>query len=222
MCVRQRLLAHHSPTFMEFKSLGREKIQTTILNLMTDDDAGSRSRGEAKPSSDHSHITSLHSTMTLKRWGLIAAITLLAAASCVTGFATIQPKTLVRTNQVKQIHPMSSRLQTTKRKNNDNVSSYDTWSWLGTAAAPLTLFAALPAEAADGGFVLASAFAAYVHYASLLTIVGVLVTERLLVKPNMSFDEEELLWKVDALYGTAGLALTVSGYYRAVEYGKGW
>jgi len=155
---------------------------------------------------------------TIKRCILL---TLLAAASCVSGFVPIQPSgTAVRRNKVNQPARLLAAKNTDTASNEHHDFSLP--SYLGGAAAPLALLTALPAQAADTGFVLASAFVAYVHYAALLACVGVLVTERLLVKPEMTFDEEELLWKVDALYGIAGLALAVTGYYRAVEYGKGW
>lgn len=179
-------------------------------------------------------------------------VLILAAVSCVTGFAPLPPRTSAASHQVAKIRDpwqatetndsdggisnyslawlasnqdtLYQPLQATKANGSERSVSNNLLAWLAAAAAPLALFTALPAEAAanDSGFVLVSAFVAYVHYASLLTIVGILVTERLLVKPEMTNDEEELLWKADALYGIAGLALTISGYYRAVEYGKGW
>jgi uncharacterized membrane protein len=114
----------------------------------------------------------------------------------------------------KKVNTVSQSLE--RSSNELNMASL-----LSVASIPLAFFTALPANAADGT-VVASAIAAYVHFAALLTCVGVLVTERLLVSPDMTFEEEELLWKVDALYGIAGLALAVSGYYRTVDYGKGW
>lgn len=161
--------------------------------------------------------------MTMKRSVLLAYLAIVAVATystAVTAFAPIPPTAVVTRRNALKIQP---RLQASK-----NVDDHDTnkhaSSLLGTAAAPLALLTALPAHAAadGGGFVLASAFVAYVHYAALLCCVGVLVTERLTVKSDMTFEQEELLWKADALYGIAGLALAVSGYYRTVEYGKGW
>jgi putative membrane protein len=85
------------------------------------------------------------------------------------------------------------------------------------------LMTALPADAAADTFTpIASALAAYVHYTSLLVGTGCLVTERLLIKPNMSPEEEKRLVLTDALWGVSALTLAVSGYYRTVEYGKGW
>lgn len=148
----------------------------------------------------------------IKRCGLLSII-VLAAVSYVSSFAPIQPKALGRSS------PISFAAKIDSQASNHDVSISKTL--LGATPAMMALFSALPAEAANGSAV-ASAFVAYAHYASLLTCAGVLVTERLTVKSGMTLDEEELLWKADALYGIAGLVLAVSGYYRAVEYGKGW
>jgi uncharacterized membrane protein len=148
----------------------------------------------------------------MKRCGLFS-IAILATLSYVSGFAPIQRRALGKRS--------SSIVFSTTPKieacGNDVVSK----AWMGATPAMLALFAALPAQAADGS-VVASAFVAYAHYASLLTCAGVLVVERLTVSSDMTFEHEERLWKADALYGIAGLVLAVSGYYRTVEYGKGW
>ena len=67
-----------------------------------------------------------------------------------------------------------------------------------------------------------SALAAYAHYLSLLVITGSIMTERLTVKPSMTIEEEKRLGYADITVGAAGVALLVSGYYRATQYGKGW
>ena len=69
---------------------------------------------------------------------------------------------------------------------------------------------------------LPSALVAYTHYASLLVIMGALTTERLSISNDMTPDDEQRAVVADAIYGVAGLALVVSGYYRATEFGKGW
>ena len=67
-----------------------------------------------------------------------------------------------------------------------------------------------------------SALAAYGHYLSLLVITGAIMAERVLVKPAMSVDQEKALGYADITVGVAGVALLISGYYRATQYGKGW
>lgn len=76
---------------------------------------------------------------------------------------------------------------------------------------------------ADGGDVaVPSALTAYGHYAGLVLVSMSLAVERLLIKPNMSIENEKLLGYADILYGLAGTLVLVSGYYRVTEYGKGW
>ena len=83
--------------------------------------------------------------------------------------------------------------------------------------------AAAPAVAADdSGFALASAAAAYGHYASLLAMMACVVSERFIIKEGTTKEEETLFWAVDAAYGVAGVGLTISGYLRATQYAKGW
>lgn len=160
---------------------------------------------------------------TMKR---CSGLILLAAVTCVTGFAPVtQTSVALRRNQLKILQqPLQGHNNNNKADDHlSSPSAHDVLApLLGTVAPVALLTTALPAHAADGGFVLASATVAYLHYAAILACVGVLVTERILVKPDMTFEEEELLWKADALYGVSGLALAVTGYYRAVEYGKGW
>jgi uncharacterized membrane protein len=148
------------------------------------------------------------------RCGLFG-IAMLATLSYVSGFAPIQPRSLGEKSS-----PVALATRP-KIEASENYRYDASKAWMGATPAMLAIFAALPAQAADGS-VVASAFVAYAHYASLLTCAGVLVAERLTVSSDMTFEQEELLWKADALYGIAGLVLSVSGYYRVVEYGKGW
>lgn len=97
----------------------------------------------------------------------------------------------------------------------------------GLFALTLTLaLAPLPAAAADSFSVasnaIPSALAAYGHYLGLVLVSGCLVTERLLIKPAMSVQEEKLLGYADIVYGLAGVLVLASGYFRVTEYGKGW
>jgi len=51
-------------------------------------------------------------------------------------------------------------------------------------------------------------------------MVGALTFERFTVAPDMSKDAEKGLGIADALLGVSGIALLVTGYYRATLYGK--
>lgn len=89
------------------------------------------------------------------------------------------------------------------------------------AAASLA-FMPLSAEASTGTSQIASAVCAYAHYLSLFVMIGALMFERLTVEPGMPKEKEQTLVVADAIYGVSAVALLVSGYYRVVEYGKGW
>lgn len=67
-----------------------------------------------------------------------------------------------------------------------------------------------------------SALTAYGHYVGLLVAVASLTAEKLLVKPNMNEDEENLLTVADAVYGIASALIFATGYFRITQYGKGW
>jgi putative membrane protein len=117
----------------------------------------------------------------------------------------------------------------------DNVNSDDVFglgekekralmTLAGATPAVAVLFSTLPAEAAAQGamFPVISALVAYVHYASLLVTSGCLVAERLLIKPDMSEEDQDTLTTADTVYGLAAVLLSGSGYLRVTEYGKGW
>ena len=90
------------------------------------------------------------------------------------------------------------------------------------AGAASLAFMPLSAEAASGTNQVASALFAYGHYLSLFVMVGALMFEKLTIEPGMSKEKETSLVVADATYGIAAVALLVTGYYRLVEYGKGW
>jgi uncharacterized membrane protein len=92
-----------------------------------------------------------------------------------------------------------------------------------TAAASLALLTSDPAmAAASAAGAVPSALAAYGHYLSLLGVAGALVTERLLIKNDMSEADFDTVTTADSVSGIASLVLTVTGYLRVTEYGKGW
>lgn len=128
---------------------------------------------------------------------------------------------------------VSQRFSQPALQNDDDVPSFDPIGLSSEAtttskpaaawAAPVlaVLFLSLPAEAATGG-AFPSAIAAYVHYASILILAGCLAIERFTVKPNMSQDDWGLISAADIGLGVFGTTLAASGYFRVVDYGKGW
>lgn len=84
----------------------------------------------------------------------------------------------------------------------------------------------LPAAALDAATSpaspIASALVAYGHYLGLLLVAGSLTSERLLIKPGMSVEDEKLLGLADIVYGIAGVLVLGTGYLRVTQYGKGW
>ncbi|MFZ1806588.1 MAG: DUF2214 family protein [Cyclobacteriaceae bacterium] len=73
-------------------------------------------------------------------------------------------------------------------------------------------------------------FLRYIHFISIFGIVGTLVSEHLLLKPEMSRNELSRIAKIDAIYGlsalvllTVGLTLWLAGFGKPTEfYSKNW
>ena len=79
-----------------------------------------------------------------------------------------------------------------------------------------------PANAVEAVSSIPSAFAAYGHYLGLVLVTMSLTAERLLIKPNMSPEDENAVVFADTLYGLAGVLVLITGYLRVTQYGKGW
>jgi len=102
------------------------------------------------------------------------------------------------------------------------------------AVAASTLLWSAPALAASDAGAVPSALVAYAHFVSLIVIGMSLVTERVVIKPEMSEEDFELAVKADIAYGIAAVVLLAScdtrhclqhppqGYARTVAYAKGW
>lgn len=61
----------------------------------------------------------------------------------------------------------------------------------------------------------------YIHFISIFVIVGALVAERVLLKPEMKRREVIRLSKIDGLYGLASISLLAAGLTLWLgEYGK--
>jgi len=93
--------------------------------------------------------------------------------------------------------------------------------WIGTAAALAWTPAPELAHAALEG-VIPSALAASGHYFCILVAIALLTFERVTVAAEMSPEAEKSCVIADASYGLIGVGIVVSGYFRLVEYGKGW
>ena len=78
------------------------------------------------------------------------------------------------------------------------------------------------ATAAEGAGPLASAFVAYGHYLGLVLFCLCLATERVLIKPDMTKENVELMSQADLVYVISGILVFATGYLRVTEYGKGW
>mmetsp|Transcript_26829 Transcript_26829/g.39727 ORF Transcript_26829/g.39727 Transcript_26829/m.39727 type:complete len:233 (-) Transcript_26829:361-1059(-) len=109
----------------------------------------------------------------------------------------------------------------------EDTSSSITSNASAPALAAFTAMAAtvgtpLAAHAAGTGNAIPSAIAAYVHYISLFAIVGAITYERSTIAAGMDKETEDSVALADISLGISGVVLLVSGYYRAVEYGKGW
>ncbi len=68
---------------------------------------------------------------------------------------------------------------------------------------------------------LISALTAYGHIFGLLLAAASLTAERLLVKADMSLDEEAQLTTAHVVYGVSNILIVVTGYYLIMN-GKGW
>lgn len=90
--------------------------------------------------------------------------------------------------------------------------------WFSAALVPFLISA--PADAATDD--IPGALVAYGHYFSLVLAAVCLTTERLTIKPGMTKEEESRMAIADVGYGVSGLLVSVTGYLRVTQYGKGW
>lgn len=93
-----------------------------------------------------------------------------------------------------------------------------------STAAAISILSFIPAFPANAIVtdVIPNALVAYSHYLFILIVMGILVYERITVEAGMSKETEKSLVIADAAYGAAALVLFITGYFRAVDYGKGW
>ena len=118
------------------------------------------------------------------------------------------------------------------RNNVDDVSQQTSLSTkkdtTATAAAlallaPAAMVMGVPTDAnAVEISAVSSAFAAYGHYLGLVLVAMSLATERVLIKAGMSEEDEQVMTYADIVYGLAGTLVLATGYFRVVQFGKGW
>ncbi len=60
----------------------------------------------------------------------------------------------------------------------------------------------------------------YLHFISIFAIIGAVVSEHLLLKPEMSRSEIRRLSKIDAVYGIAAITLLAAGFTLWFGVGK--
>ena len=103
----------------------------------------------------------------------------------------------------------------------DAVTTPSRLAGAGLAASSLALLSSAPAEAATyGANAVPSALAAYGHFLGLLLIAMCLITERILIKEDMSEEDFDLVAITDGAYGIAGVLVTITGYLRVTQYAK--
>ncbi len=66
-----------------------------------------------------------------------------------------------------------------------------------------------------------SIFIAYLHFLSIMILMGSLITEHILLKPKMTKEQIRTLALIDLLYGVAAILVLTSGLLRWFVYGKG-
>lgn len=146
------------------------------------------------------------------------------------------PKAVTRIQSYKSNAAVAAE-STTRQGSSDSVLSnqivksgtaveIDFQHGLSIAPSAVVLIAAAwscaPSLAAAAAGPVPSAFVAYAHYLSILLATALLTYERVTVSANMSVEEEKSLVIADACYGLVAVGILASGYFRVVEYGKGW
>ena len=62
---------------------------------------------------------------------------------------------------------------------------------------------------------------AYLHFISIMVLMGSLISEHLLLKPKMTKDQIKSLAVTDLIYGLSALMVLATGLLRWFVYGKG-
>jgi len=62
----------------------------------------------------------------------------------------------------------------------------------------------------------------YIHFLSIMVLMGSLISEHLLLKPSLSKDQVKSLATVDLIYGISAILVLATGLLRWFVYGKGY
>lgn len=151
---------------------------------------------------------------------LLGSILLLLAAGSSSAFAPSSALTLGTNANYVSILSVSNEIE--DLVSDEDITRKNVISPLASlTAVAATIGTPLAANAASTSAI-PSAIAAYVHYLSLFAIVACITYERATISPGMDQETEDSVAKADISLGISGLLLVVSGYYRCVDYGKGW
>jgi len=62
----------------------------------------------------------------------------------------------------------------------------------------------------------------YLHYIAIMSLMGSLITEHLILKPSMTKEQIKSLAVVDTIYGLSAVIVLATGLLRWFVYGKGY
>jgi len=62
----------------------------------------------------------------------------------------------------------------------------------------------------------------YLHYIAIMSLMGSLITEHIILKPNLAKDQIKQLAVTDLIYGIAAIIVLTTGLLRWFLYGKGF
>ena len=65
-------------------------------------------------------------------------------------------------------------------------------------------------------------FIPYLHFLSIMVLMGSLITEHLLLKPSITKEQIKSLATVDMIYGISAIIVLTTGILRWFVYGKGY
>ncbi|KAG7341503.1 DUF2214 domain containing membrane protein [Nitzschia inconspicua] len=109
-------------------------------------------------------------------------------------------------------------------KSQSAYSSTETVLFMSAATAFTMTFPECALAAVSGGVAgpVPSAFFAWLHFIGVMGVSGGLVAERLLIKYEMTEEDENKANIADGIYGLSAFSLLISGYFRITQYAKGF
>ena len=131
-----------------------------------------------------------------------------------------------KTNNDDVFNPLSLNIEEDSSIGNYNNENNNNNMFPLSMLSIASIMIALPVNAASGvtggGDSFPAALSAYGHYLGLILVSMSLTCERLLIKPNMTEEEEQQFTNADIVYGLAGTVVLVTGFFRVTKYAKGW